>query len=81
MLRGWYIGALACAPAGRVEMVGGGPGERMADVLTELLSVAHRLLEVPSGDLVYLDEVADGLLQPACEPLVQISTVAFGRAS
>ena len=70
MLRGGDIAALARAPAGGVQMIGGVTRQRLVRTPTELALVAQRLLEVPSGDLIELNDVADALLQPACEPLV-----------
>ena len=81
MHRGGHIAALACAPAGRVQVGGGVARERRVRRRAELAPVAHRLLEVPAGDLVELGQVAGAvLLEPAREPLVQLGAGRLRQA-
>ncbi len=82
MLRGWHIATLARASAGGVQMLGGVARERLVRALTELPPVAHRLLEVPPGDLVELDEVAAACSSSQwANRSCSSARVAFGSAS
>jgi hypothetical protein len=52
--------------------------ERGLDRSAEFPAVAHRLLQMPAGDLIEVDEVAGGLFKPVPEAVVEIRPPALG---
>ena len=65
--------------AGCQQVPGCALGDRAVGRQAELPPVAERLLEVPAGDLVQLDQLLSVDLQPAGEGGVQLRPLTFGQ--